>query len=182
MKKILIISFAILISLPLTSQAEQLRLITLKDGSTIKGSILSMQQGSYKIKTKNLGTLRIQDTDIISIQDTDIQTQPASTPGIKTLRDMNVSGKSMNELQNMPMVKNIQAKMLSDPQMMSDLQELMKDEEFVRIVTDPQFMQSLISGDPNELGNNPRFKYLMSHPDMIRIIEKMYNQNSDLFR
>jgi hypothetical protein len=183
MKKILILFFAVLFSLSLSVQAKQLRLITLKDGSTLKGSIESMQNGSYQIKTDHLGTLRIQDTDIVSIQDVNMPVRPTATqPRLKSLKDMDVSGKSIQEIQSMPVVQNIQTRMLSDPEMMTDLQRLMQDEEFVRIITDPQFMQGLINGDPNQLGDNPKFKYLMSHPDMMRIIEKMYGQNRDLFQ
>ena len=41
--------------------------ITLRDGSVIRGELLSFQNGIYTIQTQNLGRLQIPETNVINI-------------------------------------------------------------------------------------------------------------------
>jgi len=155
-----------------STQAQILQNIRLKDGSLIKGYVLDLSEGTYTIQTNDLGEIKIEQDKIISLS-------------VVTKIDENVSSQKYDEDEQgsslgdvignnfQPKVQQVQQKIMSNPDMMLSVGELLKNENVVQILSDPTLIQQLMSGDPAEVQNNPKVKQLLNNPDMQSLINKL---------
>ena len=121
--------------------------ITMKDGSSVSGEVISLSNGLYQIKTPSLGLLSIRQSEVLSIQAAGAGTTTStSTPGL-----------------DMAQVKKLQQSLLNDPDVMQMIQTLQNDPQFKAVMRDPAIMKAVQSGDLNALSQNPKMKALMNH-------------------
>ena len=139
------------------------KVITLKDGSTVKGEIVNIENGAYKIHTETLGDVSIPDTNIVSITTEQPSVQPAQT----TQKDV------QNGITATPEFKTIQGKVMGDPQMLGEIQQLMQDPEVMAILADPSFLATVQSGNIAALQSDPRLKSLSENPKIQALIQKI---------
>ena len=116
----LILIFAILVlsanTVTFAEQAEQV--ITLKDGSQIKGVLSGINNGVYTVKTPIIGDVHVAASDVASITHVGNATAPvAATPG-------QASGSMPNMDQQ---IAASQQKLMSNPQAIADLQQIAQD-------------------------------------------------------
>lgn len=158
-KTVLLCALFLLIAIP--SQAQAIKFITLTDGSVIKGKVIGLADGFYTIDTSHLGAITIEESEVQSITSSQ-QNRAQAT---------NRTGKSSAQLQSQ--VQALQQSVLSDPAVMEDIQKLMEDKAVMQIMKDPNFIQDIMSYDPNRIGNNNKTQELMNNPEMKALMEKI---------
>ncbi len=155
-----ILSLALLTALAGPSFAENAKTITLQDGSTIKGNVVSMDNGFYTVETPSMGEVRIADSDIASIAAGEGSDQPEMQSNIAAT----------------PEFQSVQEKVISNPDIMGDIQNLMQDPEIMAVISEPGFIAAVQSGNTTELQSDPRLQRLIENPKIQLLIEKIKAQ------
>ena len=166
----LILAVAVLILSAITSafakQTEQV--ITLKDGSQIKGELSGIENGVYTIKTPIIGDVHVAASDVASITNgTGNGTAPVAA----------VQSQSSGSIPNMnQQIADQQKKLMSNPQSMAILQEMMQDPEITHALQDPALVQAVTSHDYQAVQSNSNVQALMSNPKMQTLLKKLAAQ------
>ncbi len=148
---------SLLLCLASGSLAEQ---ILLQDGSTINGEVISLQSGSYRVKTESLGVITLQQHQVKSISHGPVQTSAA-------VNGMAQAGQSA--------VQSLQSSITSDPGMMANILQLQNDPDMQAILNDPELMRAIQSFDLQALQSNPKIQKLMRNPT-VQDIQGNVNQ------
>jgi hypothetical protein len=153
--------------------------IHLKDGSKIVGELVSFNQGVYTVKTENLGTVQLAESDVVSVlAEAAPQTavvnsvvQPQGEPSV----DMGALMASNPEFAQQ--IASVQGQISQNPDMMQAVQGLTQDPEVVALVSDPAFVSELMAamnqGDPQAIANNPKVQKLLNNPNMRAAMQKI---------
>lgn len=134
--------------------AQPVKGITLKDGSKLQGKVLQLSEGIYTIETPNLGKINIPESDILSIESKDASAEPSS-PALKEK------------------VAEVQNSIMSDPNVMDDIQKLTQDKEIMGILSDPDFVKDAMSMDQEKLEQNQKTQDLLENPKIRSLINKI---------
>lgn len=152
MKQILFNAFLMLyMFLPVVVHAGEVREIVLIDNSVIVGELVSLENGIYKIKTKSLGILEVDEEKIKTI-------------GSKSDQ---MTGQVTESGQHE--ILAIQQRMIADGSVMQQIKDLEKDPDFQEILQDEAVMQAISSGDLNALMTNPKIMKLMEKSSVKEI-------------
>jgi len=166
MNKIILL-FAIFIfslsSVSFADPAEQT--ITLKDGSQIKGVLAGIDNGVYTVKTPIIGDIHISAADVASITNGDVPVAAAQAPAAQA------SAPNMDA-----QVEANQKQLMSNPQSMATLQEMMQDPEIAQALQDPSLVQAVTSHDYAAVQSNPNVQKLMSNPKMKALLQQLASQ------
>ena len=127
--------------------------ITLMDGSTIKGEVLSMNNGSYQVKTTSLGLISLNKSQVRSISS---GAPAAPTPNAATSTSSSA-------------VQALQSSMTSDRGIMDSIRSLQNNPDMQAVLQDPEVMQAVQSFDLQALANHPKIKKLMQNAEVKRI-------------
>lgn len=140
--------------------------ITLKDGSVIKGELVSFENGTYTLRTENLGQLQLPEANVVSLSN-DAATAPLAQPGQQAGPDPNFSNK----------VSAMQNQIMGNPQAMQAVQAMAEDPEIAAMISDPAFVQQLTAAVSNDnmdsVADNPKIQKLMSNPKMQALIQQL---------
>ncbi len=131
--------------------------VALKDGSVITGELVSFSGGVYTIKSESLGTIKIDDSRVLSIQ--------AKGSGGEYGSERENAAKSQSD--------TLQQKMMNDEQIMGIILSLQQDPEFMEILQDPSIMNAVNSGDISALTSNPKFMKLLNNSKVRDITRKV---------
>ena len=161
MKKFLFRIFVIVaaVNLALCAHAQSTKIITLKDGSVIKGNVLQLADGVYTLETDNLGKVNVAESEILSIA-----AEPAPVPP-DTADTANTSLKGQ--------VQEMQTSLLSNPEVMTEIQNIMQDPEIRGVLSDPAFISAIMSYDPKQIQHNEKTQYLLQNPKFRSLMEKV---------
>lgn len=170
-KTLLFISFFILIvSNASLAKYYPSKIFELSDGTILKGKLIGLRKddGAYLIETTDLGTVAVQAENVVRMDNppTAIQIPTTQMPVPQNLSAQLQNGSTKQAVQQM------QSIIVSDPNIMASLQELMADPEIMAIFQDPSLMQDLMSMDPSTIQSNPNIQKLMQNPVMQQIIQK----------
>ncbi|MBT4837973.1 MAG: hypothetical protein HON94_11570 [Methylococcales bacterium] len=146
-----IISFLLFISSFQWVLAGPTLTLQLKDGSVVKGEMISMSNGVYKIKSNALGTVKITDSQVKSMS------SGSSSPNSPSNSDA------------MANYQKIQKDIMSNPNMMKSITSMQQDPQVMKLIQDPTFANALKSGDINKIMNSPNFKKLLQNPNLRNI-------------
>ena len=158
-------------------QGEQV--ITLKDGSQIKGQLSGIVDGVYTIKTPIIGNVTVNASDVASITNgaTPAATAPAaSVPSQAAVQNVAPSGSTSNLDQQ---VAANQQKLMSNPQSMAILREMMQDPEIMQALQDPALVQAVTSHDYQAVQNNPGVQKLLNNPKMQALLQQLVSQQQN---
>ena len=165
MKKYLFTLILTVTLMSLASAAPQnLKIITLKSGSTLKGKVIQLKDGVYTVETSDLGLMQIPEANIISIlspQTADSQYPPSS------------GNNSLQKAQIKNRVDQIQESILTDPELMMDIQNIIADEEIQAMLSDPKLLNDVLSYDPEKIEQNKSAQDLMQIEKMQEFMEKI---------
>ena len=151
----------IFIGFTAVSFSQEAKTITLKDGSVLKGKVIELNSGIYTIETLNLGRVDIPESNILSI---------ASEEAINVQQTgSNASQKA--QLQNQ--VQEIQGNILSDPGLMVEIQDILKDEEVQSLLSDPKLLDAVLSYDPEIIQQNDNVQDLIKNPKIQELMNKI---------
>jgi hypothetical protein len=140
------ILFVLLASGPLRAATPST--ITLRDGSTITGEVVSLSDGVYTIKSATLGRITVKESDVRSL------TKDAAAPDPGQMGAM-------------------QERMTSDPDTMNALTALKDDPELKAVLDDPEVLSALQSGNFDALLSNPKLAHLADDPKVQEITKKL---------
>ncbi len=158
-KNLRLVLFFIVLAFACPLYAQSAQVITLKDGSVIKGSVLQLTDGIYTLETGNLGKITVAESEIINIT---AEPSPAPT-------DMGDTANASLKGQ----VQQVQTNLLSDPEVMTDIQSIMQDPEIRGVLSDPAFMQAIMSYNPGQIQQNEKTQYLLQNPKFQSLMEKI---------
>lgn len=150
------------------------KIITLQDGSQIKGTLVDVSGGEYVIATESFGTVTVNESDVVSM----------SAPGALPPMAPAASGAGFGDLAGNPMMQQVasmQTQIMADPNLMMDIQSMAGDPELAAILGDQQFMSLLMSGNTAALQSDPRMQRLMENPSMRNLIQKIQSQHPNGF-
>jgi len=128
------------------------QVIHLKDGSQIHGEVLSMQSGTYSVKTRSMGVIRVKSDQVQSIGGA--QYPAVDKPAEST-------------------IQSIQSSLTSNQSVMSSILTLQDDPAMQAVLSDPKVMQAVQNMDMQALAQNPKIKALMNSPQMQRIQDSL---------
>ena len=130
--------------------------IILKDGSRIRGEVLSMQNGLYEVRAESIGTIQLGSSQIQSMT-----TIAVPIPGDSSSADTSVSSQSA--------VDSIKSSIMNSPGVMSILMALQNDPQMKAVLADPEIMRAVQNLDLQTLSNNPKIKALIDNAKIKHI-------------
>ncbi len=167
--KLLLAVGAFLVALSLVAHpsiADEIRVFTLRDGSTIKGELIGFANGVYTVQSAQLGRLEIRGEHVVSV--TPIQPAPASPPAPAP-----APGRPAVDQQ----VADVQTKIMANPALMQAIQRLANDKELAALLSDPtvkaDLMDALVANDPRAADRNPKVKRILEHPAIQDLLKQM---------
>lgn len=151
------------------NQAEQV--ITLKDGSQIKGVLSGIDNGVYTVKTPIIGDVHVAASDVANI--TNGANNAAAPAAMQNQASTPVSNMDQQ-------IAAQQQKLMSDPQSMAILKEMMQDPEIMQALQDPALVQAVTSHDYQAVQSNPKIQELMNNPNMQALLKKLAAQQHQI--
>jgi hypothetical protein len=153
-------------------QSEQV--ITLKDGSQIKGELAGIEKGIYTVKTPIIGDVHVAASDVASITNGNA---PVAALPTNNANSPTVPNQSSASIPNMDQqIAASQKQLMSNPQTMATLQEMMQDPEIMQALQDPALVQAVTSHDYAAVQSNPQIQKLISTPKMQELLQKLAAQ------
>jgi hypothetical protein len=164
--------------------AADLREIELRDGSTVRGEIVSLQNGNYTIRSQSLGELTIPASDVRVIRLLSQGAGPsvagdpvpasARAGGAQGEREPSDNpdkqGEALGRSDDVKrQVEEAQRSLAADDSIMETITSLQNDPEVQAVLSDPQVMQAVEAGDLATLMANPKFVELLSNPKVQEI-------------
>jgi len=171
MNKIIFIFTLFILSMTAVSFADQSeQVITLKDGSQIKGELSGIENGVYTVKTPIIGDVHVAASDVASITNGNapVTTLPTNNT---TPNQSSASTPNMDQ-----QIAASQKQLMSNPQTMATLQEMMQDPEIMQALQDPALVQAVTSHDYAAVQSNPQIQKLISTPKMQALLQKLAAQ------
>lgn len=132
------------------------REIELKDGTRIRGEVVSMENGSYTIRSSALGTIKVGADQIKRIG----QPQPRSAGSAEG------RGSQSDET---GIVESLQSRIVNNSELMREILALQNDPQMRAVLSDPELMKAVQNFDMETLRNDPKIKALMENATVKRI-------------
>ena len=130
--------------------AGEFRMIELADGSRIYGEIVSFNDGVYTLNTDSLG--------IIEIDESEVRVIRFKSDGLKSGERESPERTSIK-----PEIRDLQRSMISDEEIMNMIFSLQNDPAIQDILSNPEIMNAVKSGDISTLLANPKFMKLLNN-------------------
>lgn len=131
--------------------------IQLNDGSEIVGELVSLHNGSYTIRSKTLGTLKISERQVSRIS-----SMGARAAAVSPVE----SAKSTMDTSTM---QSIQQRLMGDASMVQQIMSLQSNPDMQAVLSDPEIMAAIQRLDFDALTNNPKIRKLMQNRDVQAI-------------
>lgn len=128
-----------------TVEAGQLQDIELSDGSVVRAEVVSMDSGTYVLRSETLGRIEMPAAKISSISSGKVA-QQANAVSPTTVQ-----------------IDGIRKSIINDPEAMNKIQSLQGDPVVQNILNDADTMRAISAGDLGTLMNDPKIKALMQH-------------------
>lgn len=157
-KSFLIITFLFLSAATISFADQTQQVITLKDGSQIKGELSKIDNGVYTIKTPMIGDVHVAASDVISI------TNGSASAALPPAGSFN-GGMDQEMMTSM-----------SSPQSMAIIQQMVQDPEILKALSDPALVQAVVSHNYQAAQNNPKIQELMSNPKIQALLQQVAAQ------
>jgi hypothetical protein len=135
--------------------------IELRDGSVLRGELVGVGEGSYRVRTETLGVIDIPDSEVRSIRPNASDGTPLTSPAGSAPRDYR------------PEISGLQQQMMGNPEILGAITELQTDPELQAALSDPELARLVLSGDIATLQSDPRFQRLLRHPAIQAIVGRM---------
>lgn len=154
-------------------QVEQV--ITLKDGSQIRGQLSGIENGVYTVKTPIIGDVHVTASDVASI------TNGGAAPAAGITQN-NTGNAAASPQAGGPIpitdqqIAAQQQNLMANPQAVADLQQMAQDPEIMQILSDPALVQAVANHDYQAIQSNPKLQELMSNPKMQALLQKIAAQ------
>ena len=130
--------------------AGEFRMIELADGSRVYGEIVSFNNGVYTLNTDSLGIIEIDESEIrvIRFKSDGLKSEEWASPERTLIK---------------PEIRDLQRSMISDEEIMNMIFSLQNDPAIQDILSNPEIMNAVKSGDITTLLANPKFMNLLNN-------------------
>lgn len=125
--------------------------LTLRDGSTITGEVVSLSDGVYTVRSATLGTIAVKAADVVTLTNA-AAAAPAPAPAP---------------------LDGLQERIASDPDTMNAISALRDDPELKAMLDDPELQSALQSGNLDALLANPKLARFAADPRVQEITKKV---------
>ena len=151
------------------------QVFTLKDGSQIKGTLSGVNNDVYTVKTPIIGDIHIAKSDVVSINSGNLaQAAPVvNTPTLPSTAALTGSAPNFDQ-----QIAASQQKLMSNPDSMATLQEMMQDPEIMQALQDPALVQAVTSHDYQGVSSNPKVQAMLQNPKMQALLQKLAAQQN----
>jgi hypothetical protein len=171
-KVILIFTFLILSANTFIFADDSEQVITLKDGSQIKGVLSGIDNGIYTVKTPIIGDVHVAASDVSSI--TNGNAAVAAPPVNNAMPNYSLPAGAMANTDQQVLAN--QQRLMSNPQSMAILTQMTQNPEIMQALQDPALVQAVQNHDYQAVQSNPVIQKLMSDPQMQALIQKLAAQ------
>ena len=144
------------------ASADPGRVIELTDGSRISGDIVDYSNGTYTIESESLGRLLLDDVQIRSIR--------SGSPGFGRTDGLDSSLPAPAALSQLEQIRH---RIMSNPEVLTQVMSLQQDPDLIAILNDPQIMQAVMSGQIGVLQNHPKINQLQNNPTVRSIMRTL---------
>ncbi|HBD08438.1 MAG TPA: hypothetical protein DCZ69_09260 [Syntrophobacteraceae bacterium] len=156
MKLSTVLFLVVLVMLPAWAFSGEISEVELKDGSIVRGEVLSLNDLHCTLRSDSLGTVDIERSRIRAIRMKGSQEAPtASSGGTQGLIKDQVAA--------------LQEHMVSDQSSLDSITALQDDPDVREVLEDPDLMKAVASGDMAALSANPKFMKLLEKPGLQNI-------------
>jgi hypothetical protein len=156
--------------------AAELREIELRDGSVLRGEIVSLENGTYTIRSDSLGEMRISASDVRVIRFAPPDRLPAPESATAAQREHPESddiNQPVEDLQHSGdlhrQLDDVQRSLATDDSIMQIITSLHDDPDVQSVLSDPKVMQAMQTGDLPALMANPKLMELLANPKIQEI-------------
>jgi hypothetical protein len=118
--------------------------VELTDGSIVRAEVISLENGTYTVRSHTLGEIEIPADQIRSIA-----TQQHAA--------------SVNSVSDTAQLDGIREALITDPVALNKIKSLQNDPLVQTILDDQVTMRAISTGDMSTLMNDPKIKALMEH-------------------
>jgi hypothetical protein len=132
------------------AHAAEASTLTLRDGSSITGEVVSLSDGVYTVRSVTLGTIAVKASDVRSLTNDAAAQAPAPAQP-----------------------EGLQERLASDPDTMDAIAALQDDPELKAVLDDPELLNALRSGNLEALMSNPKVAHLAADPKIQEITNKL---------
>lgn len=157
------------------SFGEQSGCIILTDGSKVYGTILTLDNGTYKIESDSLGTIQIPESKIASFnfESSNFESNSGtnnykSASSTKIPSQPAVAAATPNTV-DPAIISNISNQILSNERLLGLLLSLGNNPEIQSIINNPNLKRAIDTGDINTLLKSPEIQKLMNNETVQEI-------------
>ena len=156
------------------SVSAELATIKLYDGSSIRGEIVSLKGGNYRVQSPTLGTIDVKQSDVRVVEYTGAQSAAsASVASGQPLSQAPQAPEQQANAQLNQQFQSMQQSILSNPAIMQLVQSLQNDASVQAIVSDPEIQAAIQRGDYGALMSNPKIHQLMNNSKVQAITKQV---------
>ena len=141
--------------------------ILLKDGSRIRGEVVSMSNGMYEIRTQSMGIIKLGSRQIQSIS------QAGSSGGSSAMDTARETAQNLQNKMTSSTMESIQSTIANSPGLMNSIMSLQNDPKMQAILQDPELMKAVHNMDFKTLSNHPKMKALMNSQEVRAITNQV---------
>ncbi len=145
---------------PALAQEEE-KLVRLRDGTLLRGTLVPSAAGVFRIKSRVLGEVLIDPSDISSVE------SPVGTDSANDTTGGNDMAGRMEKLKK---------EIVNNPQVMASVEELAQDEEIAALMSDEKLQAAIMSLDFDYLRQDEKFRAFTAHAGVQEIIRKIRHQ------
>ncbi len=144
------------------------QVISLKDGSQIKGELIGIQDGVYTIKTPVIGEVHVKSSEVTGINAEGAVPAPSAPQPMAATGSIDINTK----------MQEMQSQLMSNPDAMAEIQQIASDPAITQLLSDPELMRIVMSKDVNAIQNSPKAAELMNNPRIKNLIQKLQGTSS----
>ena len=134
------------------SAQEEEKVVRLRDGTVLRGTLVPSAEGVFRVRTRALGEIQVDPAEIVSVEGPD-----------------GAAGAEVRPAQ----MERMKSEMVNNPQVMEAIEELSHDEEVIALMQDEQLQAAIMSLDLDYLRQDDRFQAFTEHPGVQAIVNKV---------
>jgi hypothetical protein len=161
---LLILAFTILgLNLASAGYAQNVKFITLTDGSVIKGKVIELKDDIYTIEIlpdwkgeqgEQVEPMKVPASSVESITSVKPDAQQAPVQSTDLKED----------------VSKMQEKIMADTEIMGQMNQIAEQEDIQKLLSDPKLLSDVTSMDPEKIQNSEGVQQLMNNPEVQKLL------------
>lgn len=143
--------------------------IELRDGTVLRGELMSVSEGAYRIRSAALGEIQVPESEVTAVRPMGAIGGTGSAGDWGAAEIAGASG----EIGYREGLAAVQQQLAGNPGIMQAILSLQENPQIQAALADPAFTQLIMSGDLATLSMDPRFLLLMADPAIQGILGRL---------